>query len=950
MAQTLYINVKGDTKDLVNDLKKAENVTVKAGKKMSTGLNAATKGVDLLKGAVVAYLGVHTVKKLVEISDTYTSLESRLKLVTSSTSELTTTQAALLKVANDSRVNYESTVTLFARLSRASSELGISQGDVLKATEAMSKGLIVAGATTEEAYSATLQFSQGMAKGRLDGEELRAVMESMPDVMKKVAKSMGIAWGDLKEYGKQGMLTTDKVLPALIDILGEVRGEFDQMDVTVGQATTVLKNSFFDIINEANKTSGATSSISDAILDLAKIIRENKTSIVEIFSESIELAGDLLEVAVNIKNSIAGWKAVGDGSLDFLDFATMNAEELAKWMDEDAVKIRELTAEQETLSSQLKKDWAEQRKWFGEKDLLSKEEKENIKERISEIKQEKKSIENLAKVIAENYTDSWMTASKAAKKTGKDTEEVIEGQEKDVKAYNKAVKKVQDSIEKANKKTFRKLSFFSSNYTKEQISNLTEIDNEWLGINDEIEKDTEKTLKAMGVDIKFYTDEQKDELTDMADEWMGINADIEAADKESKTKLKENWEDFADDSKSAMDTFVDDIIEDGESLSDAWDTLWRGMASSLVSTLADMAATYAASTIARLWTTSGSASLFHTGLWNNLRPGETAAILEEKEMVVPSVYAEQIRNNLGENTGFAQLADATNPGSWETSTTTGSNLQSLLEDTLETSILEIGTALLDNRSMSVGTAIRGVGLTGILNLMSGAMDEGFETANLGRESSLLGPSSYSRLGGSAFSLANAVALAGNPVAATVTEPMANTLGGFVGDLIGDALDDREFESLRDMVEDETMTPTEALSRMHSAQAHPELSGYSGTSNLGAFAGWFEDAWDSVTGFFDDPSDDGGGTTSEGFGDRESQPGGMGGVHGGMDFIPKETTYMLDRGERVLSPRQNQDLTSFLRSSGDSGEMSEYRRDMYRFVENISLLMDKFDRLGISERV
>lgn len=34
-------------------------------------------------------------------------------------------------------------------------------------------------------------------------------------------------------------------------------------------------------------------------------------------------------------------------------------------------------------------------------------------------------------------------------------------------------------------------------------------------------------------------------------------------------------------------------------------------------------------------------------------------------------------------------------------------------------------------------------------------------------------------------------------------------------------------------------------------------------------------------------------------------------HGGTDYVPKEASYLLDEGERVLSPRQNQDLTSFL---------------------------------------
>lgn len=43
------------------------------------------------------------------------------------------------------------------------------------------------------------------------------------------------------------------------------------------------------------------------------------------------------------------------------------------------------------------------------------------------------------------------------------------------------------------------------------------------------------------------------------------------------------------------------------------------------------------------------------------------------------------------------------------------------------------------------------------------------------------------------------------------------------------------------------------------------------------------------------------------------------AHGGMDYIPKETTFLLDKGERVLSPRQNRDLTNYLNQRQSSGE-------------------------------
>ena len=50
----------------------------------------------------------------------------------------------------------------------------------------------------------------------------------------------------------------------------------------------------------------------------------------------------------------------------------------------------------------------------------------------------------------------------------------------------------------------------------------------------------------------------------------------------------------------------------------------------------------------------------------------------------------------------------------------------------------------------------------------------------------------------------------------------------------------------------------------------------------------------------------------------SAPSVSGVAHGGLDYVPKESTYLLDKGERVLSPNQNQDLNNFMKSGDKSG--------------------------------
>lgn len=42
------------------------------------------------------------------------------------------------------------------------------------------------------------------------------------------------------------------------------------------------------------------------------------------------------------------------------------------------------------------------------------------------------------------------------------------------------------------------------------------------------------------------------------------------------------------------------------------------------------------------------------------------------------------------------------------------------------------------------------------------------------------------------------------------------------------------------------------------------------------------------------------------------------AHAGLDSVPREQTFLLQRGERVIAPEQNRDLTAFLAGGGDNG--------------------------------
>jgi len=264
-----------------------QNILVKINGDASSFERATNKAMGLSKqfaGAVgVAFSATAAVqfsRALIDISDRYTQLDGRLKLVAKSTAEFQAAQSGLYKVAQDTRVSFESTVDLYTRMARSTGELGISQKELIGITESINQALIVSGASGESASAALMQLGQGMASGVLRGEELNSVMEQTPRLAQMIADGLGVGIGQLRAMGKEGKITSEVLIGALQNGAAKVNAEFKQMPETVGQAMTKLTNAFNSIVNESNNAAGGTRGIADAIDDVAKAMDDNKDGII----------------------------------------------------------------------------------------------------------------------------------------------------------------------------------------------------------------------------------------------------------------------------------------------------------------------------------------------------------------------------------------------------------------------------------------------------------------------------------------------------------------------------------------------------------------------------------------------------------------------------------------------------------------------------------------------
>ncbi|EEL4425252.1 phage tail tape measure protein [Salmonella enterica] len=288
-----------------------------AARESERALSDLTAGFASAGRAAAAATAAFATGKIVQIADEWNSVNARLKQASSSADDFAASQRQLMEISQRTGTAFSDNANLFSRAAASMREYGYSSDEVLKITEAVSTGLKLSGANTQEASSVITQFSQALAQGVLRGEEFNAVNEAGDRVIRALAAGMGVARKDLKSMADQGQLTIDKVVPALMSQLGSLQGEFASMPQTVSGSLQKVTNSFMAWVGGVNQATGATDALSGGLEGVAQTLDSFTSSAV---------SGALSDVADNMSTitTVAG-ALVGVGLARYLSGVVTSA-------------------------------------------------------------------------------------------------------------------------------------------------------------------------------------------------------------------------------------------------------------------------------------------------------------------------------------------------------------------------------------------------------------------------------------------------------------------------------------------------------------------------------------------------------------------------------------------------------------------------------------------------
>jgi tape measure domain-containing protein len=262
-AASIIIDLLLKTGSFETDTKRAES-SLRRLQKTSTDVTSSLRGLAASFGLGFSVVG------LVNLTDQYTKLTAQLKLSTSSLKEFNDAFASVQRIANTSQTDINAVATLYARLGQTFKDTGVSQKEIADISETVALALKVNGASAQEASSAMLQLSQAFGSGVLRGEEFNAIAEAAPPLLRQVAKTLGVTYGELRQLAKDGKITEEVLRRAFTDkaYIDSLRNSAKEIQ-TVSGAITVLKNNLETLVGEYNSASGATNTLTRIILTLA---------------------------------------------------------------------------------------------------------------------------------------------------------------------------------------------------------------------------------------------------------------------------------------------------------------------------------------------------------------------------------------------------------------------------------------------------------------------------------------------------------------------------------------------------------------------------------------------------------------------------------------------------------------------------------------------------------
>ncbi|MBV6141846.1 tape measure protein [Pseudomonas aeruginosa] len=366
---SIYYTVEADTSSLVNGANAADRsldsmqgsmqrTDATAGKlqtrmtrvagavrQANQQIGAQTSAYSGLTRVVAAYLSLRTLQSVIELSDQYGQMASRIRNATSSAEEYAMVQERLLQTANGTFRALSEAQEVYLATADTLRDLGYTTSDVLDITDSFSYALVRDAARADQATTAMDAWSKALMKNKVEADGWASIMAATPSIVEGIAEATGRTKAEIRQLGASGKLSVEALNEGLRRTRDENKALADEMETSVADSFTKLRNSMTVFIGKVNESSGASQVLTSNIAELANALQD---------PETIRAAQELAAGVVGALNQIIA------GAKETVRIVKWAAEGIAAALhgaaSDDIVRLEDqLNTYQEMLANPLKR-------------------------------------------------------------------------------------------------------------------------------------------------------------------------------------------------------------------------------------------------------------------------------------------------------------------------------------------------------------------------------------------------------------------------------------------------------------------------------------------------------------------------------------------------------------------------------------------------------------------
>lgn len=243
---------------------RAERDAQKLGRTLdATSIRAAALGRALSLGSAV--LGGAS---LASLASDWSDLRAQ---VNNAVGSLSAGEAAMGRIVTMARRSYSSitqTTNAFLQNSTALTELNYNLGQQLDMAETLNNALVISATRGQRAEAVMRAWSNALALGKLQGDNLNTVIQGSSRLTKALADSMGVTTNELRRLGSEGAITGREMF-GVTRQLDQLRKEADAMPATPADAMVLLGNAALQLVGALDEATGLSGFIAGEMIQLA---------------------------------------------------------------------------------------------------------------------------------------------------------------------------------------------------------------------------------------------------------------------------------------------------------------------------------------------------------------------------------------------------------------------------------------------------------------------------------------------------------------------------------------------------------------------------------------------------------------------------------------------------------------------------------------------------------